>query len=67
LLRAGSVCYTGRGRVSGVPGRGMVLDRRVDEPWGAHGDRRLAEHAWTSIRYPQVVWDEEGQCWISDA
>jgi len=45
----------------------MVLDRRVDEPWGAHGDRRLAEQAWTSIRYPQVVWDEEGQCWISDA
>ncbi len=27
----------------------------------------IAEHAWTAIRYPQAVWDEEGQCWISDA
>ncbi|MFF1933090.1 transposase [Streptomyces sp. NPDC058228] len=23
--------------------------------------------AWTAIRYPKAVWDEEGQCWISDA
>ena len=23
--------------------------------------------AWTPIRYPQAVWDDEGQCWISDA
>lgn len=22
---------------------------------------------WTPIRYPQAIWDEEGQCWISDA
>jgi Transposase DDE domain group 1 len=22
---------------------------------------------WTAIRYPQAVWDEDGQCWISDA
>jgi hypothetical protein len=23
--------------------------------------------AWTAIRYPQAVWDADGQCWISDA
>ena len=23
--------------------------------------------AWTPIRYPQAVWDDEGSCWISDA
>jgi hypothetical protein len=27
----------------------------------------IGEDAWTAIRYPQAVWDEEGQCWISDA
>ncbi|MEV0778149.1 hypothetical protein ACIBLA_01455 [Streptomyces sp. NPDC050433] len=27
---------------------------------------RIDEDAWTPIKYPQVVWDEEGQCWISD-
>jgi hypothetical protein len=28
---------------------------------------RIDEDAWTPIKYPQSVWDEEGQCWISDA
>jgi hypothetical protein len=28
---------------------------------------RIDEDAWTSIKYPKAVWDEEGQCWISDA
>src|SRR3954463_4272 len=23
--------------------------------------------AWTAIRYPHAVWDDEGSCWISDA
>jgi hypothetical protein len=27
----------------------------------------IADDAWTPIRYPQAVWDAEGQCWISDA
>src|SRR3982751_5357738 len=27
----------------------------------------IGEDAWIPIRYPQAVWDEEGQCWISDA
>jgi hypothetical protein len=27
----------------------------------------IADDAWTPIHYPQAVWDEEGQCWISDA
>src|SRR4051794_7255098 len=25
----------------------------------------IGEDAWIPIRYPQAVWDEEGQCWIS--
>jgi len=27
----------------------------------------IADDAWTAIRYPQAVWDDEGSCWISDA
>lgn len=27
----------------------------------------IAEDDWTPIRYPQAIWDEQGQCWISDA
>jgi hypothetical protein len=27
----------------------------------------IAATAWTAIRYPQAVWDDDGQCWVSDA
>jgi DDE family transposase len=27
----------------------------------------IGEDAWTRIRYRQAVWDDDGQCWISDA
>jgi hypothetical protein len=27
----------------------------------------IDESAWRPVKYPQAVWDEEGQCWISDA
>lgn len=27
----------------------------------------IGEAAWTPIRYPKGVWDEQGGCWISDA
>jgi hypothetical protein len=27
----------------------------------------IADDAWTPIRYPQAIWDADGQCWISDA
>lgn len=27
----------------------------------------IDDTAWTPIKYPQAVWDEEGRCWISDA
>ncbi|MFF1792558.1 transposase, partial [Kitasatospora sp. NPDC058243] len=28
---------------------------------------RIDENAWTAIKYPKALWDEEGRCWISDA
>jgi hypothetical protein len=27
----------------------------------------ISETAWVAIKYPQALWDEDGQCWISDA
>jgi hypothetical protein len=27
----------------------------------------IGEDAWTPIRYPQAVWDDQLDCWISDA
>jgi hypothetical protein len=28
---------------------------------------RIPDDAWTAIRYTDAVWDDEAQCWISDA
>jgi hypothetical protein len=27
----------------------------------------VGEDAWTAIRYPQAIWDDQLDCWISDA
>jgi hypothetical protein len=27
----------------------------------------IGEPDWTPIKHPRAVWDEEGQCWISEA
>ncbi|KZM73401.1 IS1380 family transposase [Nocardia terpenica] len=27
----------------------------------------ISENDWIPIKYPQAVWDADGQCWISDA
>ena len=27
----------------------------------------IAEDAWTPIRYPRAVWDDQLRCWVSDA
>ena len=27
----------------------------------------IAEDAWTAIKYPQALWDDQMDCWVSDA
>jgi hypothetical protein len=27
----------------------------------------IPEHAWTAIKYPQAIWDDQLSCWVSDA
>ena len=27
----------------------------------------IAEDAWTPIRYPRAIWDDQLRCWVSDA
>jgi hypothetical protein len=27
----------------------------------------IPEHAWTPIRYPRAIWDDQLRCWVSDA
>ncbi|MFE7246056.1 transposase [Streptomyces sp. NPDC057580] len=51
-----------------MPGRRRpVLRHGADERLGQAAIAGIGESAWTAIKYPKAVWDEEGQCWISDA
>ena len=49
-----------------APGR-PVLRHRPDEQQHPRRDRRHRRRAWTAIRYPHAVWDDQLDCWISDA
>jgi hypothetical protein len=28
---------------------------------------RIPDDAWTGIKYPQAIWDDQLGCWVSDA
>ena len=42
----------------------------VTVPMNPHARAAIAaigEDAWTPIRYPRAVWDDQLDCWVSDA
>ena len=61
VLRRGS-----RGRGPGV-GRVFLGDRADESPRSGPRSAASTKTLGYAIKYPQAVWDEEGQCWISDA
>ena len=40
----------------------VTMDSKVSEAIAAAG-----ETAWTGIRYPRAIWDDQLGCWVSDA
>lgn len=67
MLRADSAFYA-----SEVIAASRALGARFSVTARMNASIKLAiatidEDAWTAIRYPKAVWDEEGQCWVSDA
>ncbi len=28
---------------------------------------RRAQQAWTAVKYPRAIWDDQLRCWVSDA
>ncbi len=49
-----------------VPSSARALSTGSARPAVSAARSRITESAWTAIRYPQAVWDDE-QRWISDA
>lgn len=67
IVRADSAFYG-----ADVVGACRALDARFSVTVRMNASIKAAiagidEAAWKAIKYPKAVWDEEGQCWISDA
>jgi len=67
LLRADSAYYSGKVIAAARRAGARVSITVASNPRVRDAIATLSEKAWTSIRYPDAVWDDEGQCWISDA
>jgi hypothetical protein len=67
LLRADSAYYSGKVIAAARRAGARFSITVASNPSVRHAIATLSEQAWTSIRYPDAVWDDEGQCWISDA
>ena len=67
LVRADSAYYNHAVvRAARRGGAQFSITARMD-PAVKRAIASIGADGWTPIRYPQAVWDEEGQCWISDA
>lgn len=51
-------CQRGGARFSVTAGMDAKIERAVTA---------IPEHAWIDTKYPEAVWDEDEQRWISDA
>jgi hypothetical protein len=67
VVRADSGYYTGK--VVAACRRNNVrfsvtakMDRKIKQAIAG-----IDENVWTSIKYPKAVWDEDLECWVSDA
>ena len=49
------------------PQRRPVLRHRPGDRRHQDRDHRHPRSAWTAIEYPQAVWDDQLDCWVSDA
>ena len=59
----GSPAFTGAARAAGACFSVTVrMDPKVRAAIAA-----IADDAWTPIRYPRAIWDDQLGCWVSDA
>jgi hypothetical protein len=53
------------GRAGRLQGGSIFLRHRADGSQGPCAIAVIGEHAWTPIRYPHAIWDEQLGCWVS--
>ena len=56
----------GRSARSAGPGACFSVTVRMD-PRVRAAIAAIGEDAWTPIRYPRAIWDDQLGCWVSDA
>ena len=45
----------------------MLLGHRADGPKVRAAIAAIPEDAWTAIKYPRAIWDDQLRAWVSDA
>jgi Transposase DDE domain group 1 len=67
LVRADSAFYSAA-FASAVRAAGAFFPVTVQmNPHARAAIAAIAEDAWTPIRYPRAIWDDQLACWVSDA
>src|SRR5438067_13887452 len=67
VVRMGSVFYGAPAvRAARQAGACFSVTVRID-PKVRAAIAAIGEDAWTPIRYPRAIWDDQLRCWISDA
>jgi hypothetical protein len=67
LFRGDSAFYAGE-IISACTRAGVAVSVTVSGyPSVQRAIAAISADAWTPIRYPQAVWDEQASCWVSDA
>jgi hypothetical protein len=67
LLRADSAFYSAA-FASAVRATGAFFSVTVQmNPHARAAIAAIAEDAWTVIKYPRAIWDDQLACWVSDA
>jgi Transposase DDE domain group 1 len=67
IVRAGSACYAAE-VIAAIRRGGARFS--VTVPKNSKVTAAIAaisEDAWTAIRYPRAIWDDQLRCWVSDA
>ena len=67
VVRAGLVVLLGRVLRRCAPGRRRFSVTVDMDPKVTVAIATIPEQAWTPIRYPRAIWDDQIRCWVSDA
>jgi hypothetical protein len=67
VTRMDSACY-GAETIAAIRRAGSFFSVTIPASAGVRAAiAAIAEEAWTPVKYPSAIWDDQAGCWVSDA